>query len=218
MEFAVCFLTSAVAQISKATLIALGEPRHVAFRDSTMTRRRSWPLSWAAPRCCCFLGLVRVLLHRIYQRRQPGGDSHRAVPVSGCTACEQSVEEPWIGNGIDSVWKVVPPFGPELFEARHAENEILQQFYAYGLVGIVMLVGIYGRLWRPIRRMPRSPTRAFSVACCCSFLFEAWQKQSPSISSPALELLRCSARFSCAARSLKGPLAIEHEWRRIQEA
>jgi O-antigen ligase len=57
------------------------------------------------------------------------------------------------------MWKVAPPFGPELFEARHAENEVLQQFFAYGLVGIAMLAGIYGTLYRAIRRLPRSSTR-----------------------------------------------------------
>ena len=42
------------------------------------------------------------------------------------------LEKPWFGNGFDSMWKVAPPFGPEMFEARHAENEVLQQFFAYG--------------------------------------------------------------------------------------
>jgi hypothetical protein len=58
------------------------------------------------------------------------------------------------------MWKVSPPFGPELFEARHAENEVLQQFFAYGLVGIAMLAGIYGTLYQSIRKLPRNSSRA----------------------------------------------------------
>jgi exopolysaccharide production protein ExoQ len=70
-----------------------------------------------------------------------------------------ALEQPLIGHGFDSMWKVVPPFGPEQFEARHAENELLTQFYAYGTVGICLLIGIYGSLYRQMRRLPRGPLR-----------------------------------------------------------
>jgi len=64
-----------------------------------------------------------------------------------------AVERPWIGHGFDSMWKIVPPFGPDRFEARHAENEVLQQFYAYGVVGICILAGLYASLYRQFRRL-----------------------------------------------------------------
>jgi len=70
-----------------------------------------------------------------------------------------ALEQPLIGHGIDSMWKVIPPFGPEQFEARHGENELLTQFYAYGAVGVCLLIGIYGSLYRQIRRLPRGPLR-----------------------------------------------------------
>jgi len=66
------------------------------------------------------------------------------------------------------MWKVIPPFGPEKFEARHAENELLTQFYAYGLVGVCLLIGIYGSLHRQIRRLPRGPLR---IVFLCLLLF-----------------------------------------------
>lgn len=66
---------------------------------------------------------------------------------------------PWIGHGFDAWWKVVPPFGGEQFEARHAENEVLQQFYAYGVVGVVTLAGLYGSLYRQLRKLRQEPTR-----------------------------------------------------------
>ena len=59
----------------------------------------------------------------------------------------------WIGHGFDAWWKVVPPFGGELFEARHAENEVLQQLYAYGAAGVVLLAGLYGSLLRHLRKL-----------------------------------------------------------------
>ena len=65
----------------------------------------------------------------------------------------EALGQPLIGHGFDSMWKVIPPFGPDRFEARHAENELLTQFYAFGIVGVCLLIGIYGSLYRQIRRL-----------------------------------------------------------------
>jgi exopolysaccharide production protein ExoQ len=59
---------------------------------------------------------------------------------------------------------VVPPFGGDQFEARHAHNELLQQFYAYGAVGVCMFVGVYGSLWRQLRRLAAGPRKTFFFA------------------------------------------------------
>jgi exopolysaccharide production protein ExoQ len=71
----------------------------------------------------------------------------------------ESLQSPWIGHGFHSVWKVIPSFGP--FEARHAHNELIQQFYAYGVVGVVMLAGLYRSVWRGIRRLAAGPQKVF---------------------------------------------------------
>ncbi len=65
----------------------------------------------------------------------------------------EALGQPLIGHGFDSMWKVIPPFGPDRFEARHAENELLTQFYAFGIVGVCLLIGIYGSLYRQIRKL-----------------------------------------------------------------
>lgn len=75
-----------------------------------------------------------------------------------------AIEKPWIGNGMDAMWKVFPPFGKEMFEARHAENELLQQFFAYGAVGVLMLAGLYGSLWRSIIRLQDRYSKAVLLA------------------------------------------------------
>jgi hypothetical protein len=74
------------------------------------------------------------------------------------------LNHPWLGNGFDAMWKVAPPFGGEMFEARHAENELLQQFFAYGVCGIVLLVGIYGSFYRRLRLLPRDSERFILTA------------------------------------------------------
>jgi exopolysaccharide production protein ExoQ len=76
----------------------------------------------------------------------------------------EAVQQPWIGHGFDSAWMVVPPFGYDNFQAAHAHNELLQQFYAYGAVGIFMFAGIYFSLYRHIRRLAKGPLRTFFFA------------------------------------------------------
>jgi O-antigen ligase len=76
----------------------------------------------------------------------------------------EALQQPWIGHGFDSVWKVIPPFGPEHFEPAHAHNELLQQFYAYGLAGVCMFAGIYGSLYWRIRKLRKESLRTFLLA------------------------------------------------------
>jgi hypothetical protein len=65
----------------------------------------------------------------------------------------EAVERPWIGHGFHSVWKVIPPFYSSGFQARHAHNEFIQQFYAYGVLGIVLVSAIYVTIIRTIRSL-----------------------------------------------------------------
>lgn len=70
----------------------------------------------------------------------------------------------WIGHGLDSMWNVIPRFAGGQFEARHAENETLQQLYSYGLAGVLLLVLIYGSLYRQIRQLARSPVKTILLS------------------------------------------------------
>ena len=78
----------------------------------------------------------------------------------------EALQQPWLGHGFHSVWKVIPPFGP--FEARHAHNEILQQFYAYGAVGVCIFLALYRSVFREIRSVRDASMRQFFVGV---FLF-----------------------------------------------
>jgi exopolysaccharide production protein ExoQ len=66
------------------------------------------------------------------------------------------------GHGYDSMWKVVPAFGT--FQARHAENEVLQQLYAFGVIGLALATAVYGSVFRHIRRITSNPVR-LPVTC-----------------------------------------------------
>lgn len=65
----------------------------------------------------------------------------------------EAVERPWIGHGFHSVWKVIPPFYSSGFQARHAHNEFIQQFYAYGVVGVGLVAAVYTTIARCIRSL-----------------------------------------------------------------
>lgn len=161
-RFVICLLAlTLLRSLSKATLVAFVVSQIVLlFRNDWIDRRKKiWIAAAALWGLLVFWGLIEAY----YDNYTTEGN--KAETLTGRTAIwaftlNAAVEKPWTGNGIDSMWKVFPPFGNELFEARHAENEMLQQFYSYGVAGIAMLVGLYGSLYRRIRSMPRDPARA----------------------------------------------------------
>jgi O-antigen ligase len=148
------FLTvTLLRSLSKATIVAfIVAEGLLMIRDRTMRRKTKTFIALAAVLLvAAYWGLIGSYLDAYTSA------GNQAQTLTGRTAIwaytlDVSLDRPWFGNGIDAMWKVFPPFGREMFEARHAENELLQQFYAYGLAGIVMLVGLYGSLFRAILR------------------------------------------------------------------
>lgn len=61
-----------------------------------------------------------------------------------------AMEKPWFGHGFDSFRWVFPPFGT--FQPWHAHNEWIQQFFAYGVLGIAIVACIYWSFYREIRK------------------------------------------------------------------
>jgi exopolysaccharide production protein ExoQ len=140
--------------LSKATLAAfLVSEVFLLVRDKTITRKTKL---YVAAAVLAGVGLFWGLFQAYYDIYTTTGN--QAETFTGRTAIwayalDAGIAQPWIGHGFDSMWKVAPPFGPDRFEARHAENELLQQFYSYGAVGVVLLAGIYGSLFFEVRRL-----------------------------------------------------------------
>lgn len=146
--------------LSKATLVAFAlSEGFLIFRDRSLPGRRKLGLATlAVMTLLIFAGLFQTY-YGVYTTA-----GNQAETLTGRTAIwaftlSAALEKPWFGNGFDAMWKVFPPFGNELFEARHAENELLQQFFAYGIAGVVMLCGIYGSLLGMIRRLDSAQMR-----------------------------------------------------------
>jgi hypothetical protein len=153
--------------LSKTTLVAfLFSEGFLLMRDKSVSRRTKILLATAT----LLLGLVFWGLFAAYFNDYLSA-GNQAETLTGRTAIWLYVLNAlfdhswnlWIGHGFDAWWKVVPPFGDN-FEARHAENELLQQLYAYGVLGILLLVGLYGSLYRQVRRLPRSPIRVLFLS------------------------------------------------------
>lgn len=68
---------------------------------------------------------------------------------------EIAFETPWIGHGFYSYRSVVPFFGE--FEAWQAHNDMLQQFFSYGVIGVLLAATVYVSFLRYLRRCERSP-------------------------------------------------------------
>jgi exopolysaccharide production protein ExoQ len=146
--------------LSKTTIVAfLISESFLIIADRSISRKTKVLLTVAV---ILVILLFWGLFEAYYDVYTTAGN--QAETLTGRTAIwayclEAALEQPLIGHGFDSMWKVIPPFGPEKFEARHAENELLTQFYSYGAVGVCLLIGLYGSVYRQIRRLPRGPVR-----------------------------------------------------------
>jgi exopolysaccharide production protein ExoQ len=77
-------------------------------------------------------------------------------------AFSMSMERPWFGHGVYSFKSLIPALGP--FAAVHAHNELLQQFFEYGLAGVVIVVGLYLSLLRQAQHVLVSEMRTLALA------------------------------------------------------
>jgi len=146
--------------LSKTTLLAAIVTQGILlFRDpeiSARTRRRV--LLWAAGLLLASSGLL-ASYYDVYTNAGNQAETFTGRTAIWAWAVDKVPDSLWIGHGFDSMWKVMPPFGIDRFEARHAENEVLQQLYAYGVVGTVLFAGVYVALFRAIRKSADTKTR-----------------------------------------------------------
>lgn len=157
-----------VRSLSKSTIIAfLASASFLLIFDRSMSRKTKILLmSCALVLILAFWGLLEAY-YEVYTTAGNQAETLTGRTAIWLYALNAAFDHPWtiwIGHGFDSWWKTVPPFGNEMFEARHAENELLQQFYAYGMAGAGLLTGIYSSLFRQIRRLEREPARTLFLA------------------------------------------------------
>jgi O-antigen ligase len=162
---AIVLALTALRSLSKTTIVAfIAGEAFILARDRQMSRRAKAWLTIATIVIFAAFSSLFASYYDIYSRS--GNQPETLTGRLGIWAyfLEESLQQPWIGHGFHSVWKVVPPFDSDRFEARHAHNELLQQFYAYGLLGIALFAGIYASFYLHIRRLAPGRMRTFLFA------------------------------------------------------
>jgi exopolysaccharide production protein ExoQ len=149
--------------LSKTSIIAFVVCQsYLLLRDDSIRRRsKLFAIAIVLVAVACFWGLLSAY-YEVYSNA--GNQAETLTGRLGIWAFifDESLKKPWLGHGFHSVWKVIPPFGD--FEARHAHNEMLQQFYAYGVLGVIMLTGLYGSLGMQLHRIADKPRRVFLLS------------------------------------------------------
>src|SRR6202000_3406524 len=90
------------------------------------------------------------------------GNVNQAESLTGRTfiwaqAFSVAVEHPWIGGGFYSFRALIPGFGTN--QPWHAHNELLQQFFECGLLGVVVTLGLYVSFFLAAKRNAQKPYR-----------------------------------------------------------
>ena len=153
--------------LSKTTILAFALAQgYLLLRDRTLSRKAKVYIAGVGIVVLAAFWSLLGAYYDVYMNA--GNQSETLTGRIGIWAfiLNEALQQPWIGHGFHSVWKVIPPFGP--FEARHAHNELLQQFYAYGAAGVTLLICLYGSVYREIRRMQSGSMKSLFFAL---FLF-----------------------------------------------
>jgi len=95
------------------------------------------------------------------------GKGNQVETLTGLTvlwtvALSMSLEKPWLGHGFYSFKSLIPALGP--FAAVHAHNELLQQFFEFGVVGVLLAATLYWSFLRQAWRAPKSELRTLGLA------------------------------------------------------
>jgi exopolysaccharide production protein ExoQ len=145
--------------LSKSTIFAFAAGQAIILmRDRAISRRKA--LAILAATGAVIVGFWPLIVAYFDVYTNAGNQAETLTGRVGVWGfvLERAVERPWFGHGFHSFRNVIPPFG--VFEPWHAHNEVLQLFYAYGVIGILLFLGIHGSFYRLLRRLPWSRSRA----------------------------------------------------------
>jgi exopolysaccharide production protein ExoQ len=152
--------TTLLRSLSKTTIAAfLVAEAFLLLRDKSMSRKTKLSLVAAGALVTVLFSGLLVSYFDTYSNTGNNPETLTGRLTIWAVILDEAIKQPWIGHGFYSVWKVIPPFGE--FEARHAHNELLQQFYLYGVIGIVMMFGLYGSFFWHARRASNGPRKTF---------------------------------------------------------
>jgi len=151
--------------ISKTTIIALliAEVFYL-FRETRISRKRK--IQFATIAIVVFLAFGS-LLSSYLENYAAAGSGSEFETLTGRTAIWATaffiaIEKPWIGHGFYSLRALMPAFDNGNFEPWHAHNELLQEFFEYGLLGVAVTIALYRSLFMTARRFTAKISPALS--------------------------------------------------------
>lgn len=156
---AIFLAVSLLRSLSKTTILAFAIGQLVLLaRDRSLSRATKRNILLTA---LSILTIFAPLLFAYYDVYLNAGN--QAVTLTGRIGIwgfvlQRSLDNPWLGHGFHSFRHVIPAFGT--FETWHAHNELIQQFYLYGALGLLMLFGLYLSFLRQLRKLPDATLRA----------------------------------------------------------
>ncbi|HSY35855.1 MAG TPA: O-antigen ligase family protein [Acidobacteriaceae bacterium] len=179
--------------LSKTSIIAfLIAELFLLIRDTSMRRRTKVLLILAGLATVAAFSSLLASYFDIYTSAGNSPETLTGRIGIWTVILSEAIQQPWIGHGFHAVWNVIPPFGD--FEARHAHNELIQQFYAYGVVGICMLAGLYGSFYRQVRRLSVGHMRTLWFALLLFVLIRGLTDTEPfDLSLPLWSVLMLGA-------------------------
>lgn len=130
--------------ISKTSIIAfLVAELFYLLREQRISRRLKIQIASIA---LIVIAAFAALLQSYFEIYTTTGSGNQAETLTGrtviwTTAFFMAIEKPWIGHGFYSFRALIPAFGS--FEPWHAHNELLQEFFEYGLLGVIVTAGLY---------------------------------------------------------------------------
>jgi exopolysaccharide production protein ExoQ len=149
---AIFLAVTLLRSLSKTTILAFAAGEALLLlRDRSIGRRRKLLLATAATLViAAFWGLFEAY-YEVYTNAGNQAETLTGRIGIWTFVLARSFEQPWIGHGFHSFRNVIPPFGR--FEAWHAHNELIQQFYAYGVAGVFLVFALYGSFYRQVVRL-----------------------------------------------------------------
>jgi O-antigen ligase len=148
--------------ISKSAIIAFV----IAFgffliRDSTLSRRIK---IWIGVAVGLIVASLWTLLETYLTNYSQGigPETLTGRTLIWAASLEYAVKKPFLGYGLYSYRFIVPRFGA--FEAQQAHDELLQQFFAFGAVGVLLTITIYWLFFQQIRHSPPSHLKTLAAA------------------------------------------------------
>lgn len=150
-----------IRTISKTSIVAfLIAMTYYFFKETALSRAAKIKIAIAG---VIILGSLSGLLATYVNTYTEGADPSTLTgrTIIWATSSELALEKPLFGHGFYAYRFIVPPFGT--FEAGHAHNELLQQFFALGALGALVVLGLYVTMFLQIRRAPRSSLKTLAA-------------------------------------------------------